>query len=596
MVSVTETDIVIINVVIQEFLVTKRPVLRRPLIVRAKSPEVLDKLVRWSILATDDQRAYLPKALAFHYCGNAPTLLLAKQSLEMLARVLVQIFPESPEDKFFSFEEIKSEIEKRFGAVDPQEIKLAMYLAPDFNLLAGWKGERAEMEALRISEYVLQIEKPGELWDNHINRQTEWISTQVEGSVPAYVQDDSSSPEEDINIAVTQESIKDQIKKYGGWQIVKPLGNQTGQAEVFLVRSPQRVAELSAASRAIQAYGRTKSADDPAIFATAIWQSARADLTAELGALKIFKMRGDGPEAVQEVLDRLKGEIEILKQHRPGLLPMLAASDEDRWIITEYQSGGTLQDYPHRFKGKAALALRAFRPLVQAVQGLHSERIVHRDIKPANVFVANESDLILGDFGIVYLPYQAERVTRTNERVGPFDYMPSWADLGERLEQVEPNFDVYMLGKLLWCMVSGRLKLPREYFRKKEFDLTLLFPDDPHMHVVNSILDRCVVEGPKDCFDSAAELLSTVDVFLRMIDRGGRLMGERIPRPCRVCGMGHYQSSGIPSTLRTLPKEGPVGLGIWINGKDPATIPVYPFACDSCGHVEFFTRPAPRPN
>lgn len=582
--SVTETDIAIINTVVQEFLVTKKPVLRRPLIVKAKSPEVLDKLVRWSILATDDQRAYLPKALAFHYCGNAPTLLDAKQSLEMLARVLVAIFPDSAEDQFFSFEEIKSEVEKRFGAVDPQEVKLAMYLAPDFNLLAGWKGERANMEALRISEYVLQIEKPGELWDNQIKRQTEWIRTQVEGNVPAYAQDDSSSLEEDINIAVTQEPIKDQIEKYGGWQIVKPLGNQTGQAEVFLVRSPQRVAELSVAARTIQKYGRARSTDDPVIFATAIWQSARGDLTSELGALKVFKMRGDGPEAEHEVLDRLKGEIRILKQHRPGLLPMLAASDEDKWIITEYQSGGTLQDYPHRFKGKAALALRAFRPLVQAVQGLHSEGIVHRDIKPANVFVANENELILGDFGIAYLPDQAERVTRTNERVGPFDFMPSWADLGERLERVEPNFDVYMLGKLLWCMVAGRLKLPREYFRKKDFDLTLLFPDDPHMYVVNAILERCVVEEPKDCFSSAKELLSTVDAFLRMIDRDGRLMGERIPRPCRVCGMGHYH----PKLLRQNALV--AGLRFWVGGSDTNLVNVRVFVCDNCKHIELFSE------
>ncbi|MEI4884253.1 hypothetical protein Q8G49_29240, partial [Klebsiella pneumoniae] len=84
-----------------------------------------------------------------------------------------------------------------------------------------------------------------------------------------------------------------------------------------------------------------------------------------------------------------------------------------------------------------------------------------RDIKPANVFVGSADDLILGDFGIVYLPEQPERVTRTLERVGPLEYMPVWADLGERLEKVEPNFDVYMLGKLLWCMVAGKLKLPR---------------------------------------------------------------------------------------------------------------------------------------
>jgi len=83
-------------------------------------------------------------------------------------------------------------------------------------------------------------------------------------------------------------------------------------------------------------------------------------------------------------------------------------------------------------------------------------------------------------------------LTRTHERVGPRDYMPQWADLGERHEKVQANFDVYMLGKLLWCLLVGRLKLPREYHRRPGFDLTSIFPKDMHVHLINSILDKCL--------------------------------------------------------------------------------------------------------
>ena len=41
--------------------------------------------------------------------------------------------------------------------------------------------------------------------------------------------------------------------------------------------------------------------------------------------------------------------------------------------------------------------------------------------------------------------------------------MPQWGDTGDGLDDVKPCFDIYMLGKLLWCMVFGRLRLPREY-------------------------------------------------------------------------------------------------------------------------------------
>ena len=104
--------------------------------------------------------------------------------------------------------------------------------------------------------------------------------------------------------------------------------------------------------------------------------------------------------------------------------------------------------------------------LVNTVTQLHDENIVHRDIKPANVFVRELDDLVLGDFGIVFVPDQPVRLTRTNESVGPHEYMPPWAETGGRLNKVESNFNVYMLGKLLWCIVTGRLVLRREWFRR----------------------------------------------------------------------------------------------------------------------------------
>ena len=150
---------------------------------------------------------------------------------------------------------------------------------------------------------------------------------------------------------------------------------------------------------------------------------------------------------------------------------------------------------------------------------------------------------ILGDFGLIFVPDQPERPTMTDERVGPRDYMPQWADLGERLENVQTNFDVYMLGKLLWCMVTGRLKLPREYHKRPAYDVTVLFPDDPNMRKVNEILEKCVVEEPQHCLRSAQELLVMVDDALVSIQKGIPMLDGKgkLVLPCRVCGRGFYQ-------------------------------------------------------
>ncbi len=80
-------------------------------------------------------------------------------------------------------------------------------------------------------------------------------------------------------------------------------------------------------------------------------------------------------------------------------------------MVTEYFSGGTLEDHLVDYKGNPVLALKAFRSLVNTVAQLHKEGIVHRDIKPANIFIGKDHELILGDFGLVFVPDRAPRIT-----------------------------------------------------------------------------------------------------------------------------------------------------------------------------------------
>ncbi|MGH9342819.1 MAG: protein kinase domain-containing protein [Terriglobia bacterium] len=308
----------------------------------------------------------------------------------------------------------------------------------------------------------------------------------------------------------------------------------------------------------------------------------------ELGALKIFKVLSEDrsaqalpPESENyEAAERLRNEIAVLSQDRAGLPTLLDSNLAGRWIVTEYFHQGTLEHHPTKYEGEAIGALKAFRSLVQTVASLHKDGYVHRDIEPGNIFVRNDDDLVLGDFGIVYVPTMTERVTQTGERVGLRDFMPSWGDLGERLERVHANFDVYMLGKLLWCMIAGRLKLPREYHKRTGFDLAELFPSSPEMHIINSILDRCVVEDPNRCLESAQQLLLIVDESLAILGRGGQLLSDGVSRHCRVCGKGRYK---VQSRSRGVVGDPKVTLNM-----AGMPIPVSIYICDSCGHVQLF--------
>lgn len=373
----------------------------------------------------------------------------------------------------------------------------------------------------------------------------------------------------------------------GEWEQLRQLG-EGGQSRVFLVRNPSRVRErrnnladlLHSNPWAPYAGSNPKEPEERAgRVANSIWSYARSESLSDLGALKIFKIPDDSAGAA-EALGRLKNEITVLRGGRPGLVRLLEANETERWVVTEYMPLGTLDNRVSLYKGEAARALRAFRSLVETVAGLHRDGLVHRDIKPANVFLAEDGRWTLGDFGIVFMPGQPDRLTVTDERVGPRDYMPQWGDLGERLENVRPSFDVYMLGKLLWCMVAGRLKLPREYHDRPAYDLKMLFPNDPNMHLVDAIVKKCVVEEPEHCLTSGQELLALVNEHLAILDRGGQLLEMGVPRPCRVCGKGQYRKLELEQNVVGSPV-----VNLSMAGKP---IQASVFECDNCHHIQLF--------
>jgi serine/threonine protein kinase len=380
------------------------------------------------------------------------------------------------------------------------------------------------------------------------------------------------------------------------WERVKPepLG-EGGQSKVYLVRTPERTKERKKSRDAIENHvWINTSTSESALhesrigYVEAIQSYTRADQPHELGAMKEFKIRDEEEQS----LSRLKQEIEVLQQNRPGLPKLLGFNIKERWMVTEFFPNGTLEDHLLEYKGNAALALKAFRSVVATIALLHNENIVHRDIKPANIFIGKEHVFVLGDFGLVYVPHREPRITRLQgETVGAGDFIPpaTWRGMGARLETVKTDFDVYMLGKVLWCMVAGKPKLDREFWDEPENDLTKLFPSDPHMHMINLILGRSVVTREEKCCGSANELLLQVDTNLEQIKQGGQPLQEGIARICHVCGVGRYGR-------QTLAKDTPdYNMRLWNSGgaNDISTLGVEVWECGTCHHIQFF-RTNPR--
>jgi len=172
--------------------------------------------------------------------------------------------------------------------------------------------------------------------------------------------------------------------------------------------------------------------------------------------------------------------------------------------------------------------------------------------------------------------------------------MAPWLNTGERLDSVRPTGDVFPFGKVLWCMISGRATLPFWYHREEKFDLQRMFPEAPAMVRVNHVLDNCIVEHERDCHAESAEVLyGLLYEELRTLSRGGVVLREDEPYPCRICAKGIC----VPLERPEMPGWSlPFGDGdreLYV--KDPhrvfhkygITLRVY--RCNYCHHFDFFS-------
>jgi hypothetical protein len=178
-------------------------------------------------------------------------------------------------------------------------------------------------------------------------------------------------------------------RRFGRWTVVGPPLGEGGQGEVFPVNAagePER-------------------------------------------ALKLFDFEKD--ERAQNARERFKREVEALRSlDAPGFLRLHDADEGEGWMVTTLYPS-TLTKQRDRFRGRALEALVALRPVVAALAGLHARGGVHRDVKPDNIFVDERGELVLGDFGIVFLR-DADRLTATYERVGTRYWIAPWADVEQR--------------------------------------------------------------------------------------------------------------------------------------------------------------------
>ncbi len=241
------------------------------------------------------------------------------------------------------------------------------------------------------------------------------------------------------------------------------------------------------------------------------WVFGAATAEGQAVAVKIARAAGD---------PRFDRERAALAHLAPPLVPALrrvGAVDGHPFLVMEQIDAPLLSAWlaaAPADAGRAALAVDAFEPVARAVNAVHAAGIVHRDLKPDNLFVRDDGQVTLIDFGLARARGAAgpdgfvAELTATGVQLGTAAYMAPEQCAGDRA--VDAPADRYAAGVILFEMLTGRLPFEGDRAAIEDGHLSRRPPAVSPLigapPALDEVLSRALAKAPGDRFPSLADL------------------------------------------------------------------------------------------
>jgi serine/threonine protein kinase len=235
----------------------------------------------------------------------------------------------------------------------------------------------------------------------------------------------------------------------------------------------------------------------------------------------------------EESIQRFLREARLIAnlKHRNIVTVFDLGQDRDGiYIVMELLHGEDLSETLRSRRLSFEQKLRILSEVGAGLAHAHRRGVVHRDVKPRNVFLTEDGEVKLLDFGLAHIAQST--LTVTGQVMGSPHYMSPEQILGNR---VDVRSDVFSLGSLFYEVLTGRKaflapSLPEVFDRilgSEPEPIGGLAPA-PVVDELSRILARMLRKRADDRYPNIDELLVELRRLERRVDREKAEIRDRI--------------------------------------------------------------------
>jgi serine/threonine protein kinase len=260
-------------------------------------------------------------------------------------------------------------------------------------------------------------------------------------------------------------------------------------------------------------------------------------------ALKILHIDFAREKGVQ---DRFLREAYV--SNKIGHSACVAVLDDDvtelgePFLIMELLEGETLRDLWRRAGKRVPVqqVLEIAERILDCLVACHASGVIHRDLKPANIFITNEGEVKVLDFGVAQLRDAAGEMTATGTALGTPAYMSPEQAMG-LVDQLDGRTDLFSVGAMIHALATGK----RINHGRTENEALIMAATTPVPSVakigadlpidVITIIDRSLAWDRRNRFPDAKDMQAAVNSALSALKSG--VVAPPDPHPARPIPM-----------------------------------------------------------